>query len=706
MKFSLGSTVFAILSINILISQASLAGSSPACEDFYKVTPKTSNSSSDSSFQFWPRPENAVLGANTSQIANLLAENSARQKHKGQRKVYSPELIGRELYTPATSPQGDRLYFAHKMLLGDLIKTDVYADAVVKVLAEDGIDSPEEIRRFVGNFHGWAKLNQQGSESFLARSAKEFATRLEDFVGENITYKNIDEAMDKYGLSVEDLIQLKSNLALFRENNNGNLKLSIMLPILEDAQLITKLFEDALARRNTPTVVPAKSMDVAIKTPGNQLGWGLRSVKNFGKKIFSGSQLRFRRLSSKNNEELIATAENLFDYSRSAYAADPNFLKNVFADIAKGKQFKFSEVSAIIKQAPIYFFLARNGKNRAGYTTVETHIRIHDFVEALSRMKLEDINLSSEHFVDLQLNLNKLKDLIFHTAEVFSREGFVLDTTLIDEILVANTPKQNAIWEKALSFKINQAKRQLTEFYLEIKSRDSIHGSSGAELEVINNTRANPVFTELFYRASREKAHVSPPELIDLMAGNKLSTQDVLFILRNFDANAYQTFWSLKGLYLVAKLPLFGGADVNQNFNVNDLKAVFLARVAMSFDTATQRLSLNEFAYIFDTIHSSGVAETLLGKAALAKFFKSVVGPNPSGYDSFALELNVTEAYAASLKKLSFDHAQFLQQSFDLVVDPIKATDTTSAIYKAQGTGTFTILNWIKGAQLKLARER
>ena len=95
-----------------------------------------------------------------------------------------------------------------------------------------------------------------------------------------------------------------------------------------------------------------------------------------------------------------------------------------------------------------------------------------------------------------------------------------------------------------------------------------------------------------------------------------------------------------------------------------------------------------------------------MGKAALSKFFKSVVGPNPSGYDSFALELNVTEAYAASLKKLSFDHAQFLQQSFDLVVDPIKATDTTSAIYKAQGTGTFTILNWIKGAQLKLARER
>lgn len=698
--------VFAILSFNILISQVTLAGSSQACEGFYKAIPKTSDSSSDSSFKFWPRPENAVLGANTSQIANLLAENSARQKQKGQRKVYSPELIGRELYTPDNSPQGDRLYFAHKMLLGDLIKTDVYADAVVKVLVEDNIDTPEEIRRFVSNFHGWAKFNQHGSESFLARSAKEFAIRLEDFVGENIDYKKIDEAMDKYGLSVEDLIQLKSNLALFRENHDGNLKISIMLPILEDAQLITKLFEDALARRNTLAVAPAQSMGIAIKTPGNQLGWGLRSVKNIGKKIFSGSQLRFRRLSAKNNEELIATAENLFDYSRSAYTADPNFLKNIFADIAKGKKFKFSEVTAIIKQAPMYFFVARSGKNRAGYTTVETHIRIHDFVEALGRMKLEDVNLSSEHFVDLQLNLNKLKDLIFHTAEVFSREGFALDTTLIDEILVANTPKQNAIWEQALSFRINHAKRQLTEFYLETKARDGLNGLSGAELEVIDNTRANPIFTELFYRASREKAHVSPPELIDHMAGNKLSTHDVLFILRNFDVSAYHTFWSLKGLYLVAKLPFFGGADVNQDFNVNDLKAVFLARVAMSFDTSTQRLSLNEFAYIFDTIHSSGVAETLLGKAALAKFFKSVVGPNPSGYDSFTLELNIAEAYVASLKKLSYDHAQFLQQNFGLVVDPKKATDTTSTIYKAQGTGTFTILNWIKGAQLKLARER
>lgn len=341
----------AALSFSLFLSQESLADDG-ICIQFYK--PKQKNE-----VVFWPPPENAVVVSQTSEIGLLLAHNSAHQQQKGQRKVYTPDVIGRELYTPVTSPDINKLYMAHNLLLGDLLKTDIYADALVKVLVDDKIDTPEEIKKFITNFHGWKSFNVAGSEIFLGRTAQEFARSLDKYVGENVDYKGIDEANIKYGLSVEDLIQLKSNLALFRENSDGKLKLSIMLPILADGARTIKLLEEALVRRtnlNSLAFIPPPSTALIVPEPQKGWGWSARSIKNFGKRIFRTASARARDLSADGKEELLKKAEAIFNSSKSDFSVDTNFLKKIIPSKENQKIFSLSEVVAVVKKAPGFFF--------------------------------------------------------------------------------------------------------------------------------------------------------------------------------------------------------------------------------------------------------------------------------------------------------------------------------------------------------------
>lgn len=709
MNFKLLPTVFTVIYFSLFFSQESVAAGT--CIDVYKSRPKgylvaPERASSQSEIALWPRPENAVLGNKSNEVAHLLAQESARQQYNGTSKVYRPELIERELYTPSTAPDIRRLYLAHKLLLGDLIKSDLYADAVMNVLAEDKIDTPEEIKRFVDNFNGWKSLNANASDSFLSRSARDFALKLESYVGDSVDYVKLDEARVKYGLSAEDLIQLKSNLAMLRENNDGNLKLSIMLPILADGPSTIKLLEQALDRRkaaNNLVVVPVKSTALAVPSPKGGLAWHLKSLRNLGKKVFNTGQLRFGKLSVDRNEQLLLKAESIFSSARSEFSVDPNFLKEIFVNKENPKSYALSEMIALIKKAPGYFFIALDGKNR-GYTAIETNIRILNFIKALPQIRLNTSHFRPVDFIVLQDNLESLKNLVSQVAKVFTEEKLTLDSNIITEVLKGDSKLQNEGWEKEVILKISEVQKQFTETYVKTKEREGSPDFSPAEAEVINKTRSNSRLVELFDSSTRDGSMIDPLGFSKVLFEIKLSTEDVTYLLKNYNADRFHNNWNINILFAQAGFLPVGVVDQSARAMAIDLNTIFAGRLAASFDSRTQKMTLDQFSVIFDKFQQLGVTETIFGKAALVKFFKLLVGATPSEYEKSILDLNSAEVNLMLDKHKYQSYLQYLELVFNLTTDYKKASDPSSPETLLDGKGTFTILNWIKSAYLRRNR--
>lgn len=332
-------------------------------------------------------------------------------------------------------------------------------------------------------------------------------------------------------------------------------------------------------------------------------------------------------------------------------------------------------------------------------------MRIQDFIEALPNIRMDSGNLMPDFFIDLQINLDNLKELVYQVARTFSKEGLSLNDAITEEISRDEIARQNTLWAQKIVNKIIKEQRMLTDFYVRTQTQQGQNYFSPYMLETIDRTRSDMQLIELFDRAKREKSMIDPNKFIGRLSEVKLSSNDVMYLLRNFNADSFSKDLSVKSLYKRADLPMLDIRDYDVDLNTKDLNLIFVARMAMSFDLKTQRITLDEFSSIFESFQNRGISETFLGKAALAKFFKSVIGPTPSKYDMHVLDVNTTEAYLELVNKRSPNHVVFLEQFFDLTVDRKKASNPESPAYQAKGSGTFLITNWIKSAYLQSARK-